>query len=301
MTGTRRSTRDGQRMGNHRWEIKGGRVLGPAPFFVAGIVNVTPDSFSDGGRFLDPQAAVAHGKLLSGQGAHILDLGGESTRPGAPEVPAEEELARVLPVVRELAALPRRFLPGCEGEFPALSVDTWKAPVAAACLEAGAEIVNDVSACRFDPGLADVLAQHKPGYVLMHSLGRPKDMQKAPVYRDVLREILAFFEERLQYLTGRGVPEERIVLDPGIGFGKELEHNLSILRGLADLLSLGRPLYLGLSRKSFFGKLLGLGPGERGTVTQVATALAAVKGVAVHRVHEVDETLNTLALVGAMA
>jgi dihydropteroate synthase len=206
-------------------------------------------------------------------------------------------------VFRELAALPRRFPARCEGEFPALSVDTWKAPVAAACLEAGAEIVNDVSACRFDPGLADVLAQHKPGYVLMHSLGRPKDMQKAPVYRDVLREILAFFEERLQYLTATGCAEERIVLDPASASARSWSTTCPILRGLGGPSEPGvRPLYPGpVPEIAFSASSWGSVPASAGTVTQVATALAAVKGVAVHRVHEVDETLNTLALVGAMA
>ncbi|MES9995308.1 dihydropteroate synthase [Desulfovibrio aminophilus] len=288
-------------MSENCWIIKGGRVLGPAPFFIAGIVNVTPDSFHDGGRWFDTRAAVAHGRELAAQGAHILDVGGESTRPGAAEVSEDEELRRVLPVIAELATLPRVALPDCSGEYPTLSVDTFKARVAAETLAVGAEIVNDISACRFDEGLADVLAQEKPGYVLMHSQGRPRVMQKAPAYDDVVEEVLAFFEERLQYLCGRGLPEDRIVLDPGIGFGKTLEHNLRLLREIKRFESLGRPVYMGLSNKSLFQGLLGLEPGRRGTATQVATAILAAKGVAVHRVHDVAETVRTLRLAAAMA
>lgn len=277
-------------MREHQWIVKGGRALGPAPFFIAGIVNVTPDSFHDGGRYLEHDAALARGLALAEEGAQILDLGGESTRPGAAETPEPEELARVVPVIRALAA-------GCSA---ALSVDTYKAKVAAESLAAGAHIVNDVSACRFDPALVEVLAQEKPGYVLMHSQGKPREMQKNPTYRDVVEEILAFFEERLQYLVQRGLPEERIVLDPGIGFGKSLEHNLTILKHIDRFQTLGRPVYVGLSHKSMFQGLLGLGPGQRGTATQVATALLAAKGVAVHRVHDVADTVRTLKLAAAM-
>ncbi|WP_449243132.1 dihydropteroate synthase [Desulfovibrio sp.] len=288
-------------MRDNTWIIKGGKVLGPAPFFVAGIVNVTPDSFHDGGRWLDAGAAIGHGRELAAQGAHILDVGGESTRPGAADVSEEEELRRVLPVIAELARLPRAPLSGCGGEYPVLSVDTFKARVAAGALAAGADIVNDISACRFDEGLADVLAQEKPGYVLMHAQGRPRDMQRAPSYDDVVEEVLAFFEERLQYLCARGLPEDRIVLDPGIGFGKTLEHNLRLLREIGRFESLGRPLYVGLSNKSMFQALLGLENGRRGTATQAATAILATKGVAVHRVHDVAETVRTLSLAAAMA
>ncbi|MCM0754252.1 dihydropteroate synthase [Desulfovibrio aminophilus] len=288
-------------MRDNTWIIKGGKVLGPAPFFIAGIVNVTPDSFHDGGRWFDPGAAIEHGRELAAQGAHILDVGGESTRPGAADVSEEEELRRVLPVIAELARLPRAPLSGCGGEYPVLSVDTFKARVAAGALAAGADIVNDISACRFDEGLADVLAQEKPGYVLMHAQGRPRDMQRAPSYDDVVEEVLAFFEERLQYLCARGLPEDRIVLDPGIGFGKTLEHNLRLLREIGRFESLGRPLYVGLSNKSMFQALLGLENGRRGTATQAATAILATKGVAVHRVHDVAETVRTLSLAAAMA
>jgi len=266
--------------------MRGGRVLGPAPFLLAGIINATPDSFYDGGRHFAPAAAVSQGRRLLEDGVHILDVGGESTRPGAQEVSEADELLRVVPVIRELAELPARELDGLPGTFPVLSVDTYKAKVAAAALEAGAVIVNDVSACRFDPALLDVVAQHKPGYVLMHSQGEPRTMQKNPRYGDVVDDLCAFFEERLAVLTAAGVPEANIVLDPGIGFGKLLEHNLAILRGIERFGRLGRPLYMGLSNKSLWGTLLGLGPQDRQQATAVATALLVARGVLVHRVHE---------------
>jgi dihydropteroate synthase len=274
-------------IGADTWTISGGRVLGPAPFLLAGIVNVTPDSFYDGGEHDTCEAAVACARRLADEGAHILDIGGESTRPGAPEVPEAEELARVVPVLRALGALPPRTVNGLPGPFPVLAVDTYKAKVAAAALEAGAAIINDISACLFEPALLDVVAQAKPGYVLMHSLGRPGTMQRDPRYGDVVDDILAFFEERLTVLTTAGLPEANIVLDPGIGFGKLLEHNLAILRGVERLGTLGRPVYMGLSNKSVWGMLLGHGPKERQQATAVATALLTARGVLVHRVHEV--------------
>lgn len=277
-------------IGAETWTISGGRVLGPAPFLLAGIVNVTPDSFYDGGRHFSPADAISQASRLAAEGAHILDIGGESTRPGAPEVDEADELARVVPVLRELAALPPRHMEGLSGPFPVLAVDTYKAKVAAAAIAAGAAIVNDISACLFEPALLDVLAQHKPGYVLMHSLGRPDEMQRDPRYADVVDDILAFFEERLAALTAAGVPEANIVLDPGIGFGKLLEHNLAILRGVERFGRLGRPVYMGLSNKSVWGKLLGLGPQDRQHATAVATALLTARGVLVHRVHEVGLT-----------
>lgn len=274
-----------------QWEISGGRAIGPAPFFIFGIVNVTPDSFYDGGRHDALQSAVDHGMRLAAEGAHVLDIGGESSRPYAPPVSLEQELERVVPVVQALAG--KR----ADNGLPwALSVDTYKAGTAAAVLAAGAEIINDISACAFDPELKDVLAQYKPGYILMHSLGRPENMQNAPAYSDVVEEILDFFEKKLEELIGAGVPEERIVLDPGIGFGKLLEHNLAILKGMPRFLELGRPVMGALSNKSMFGQLLGLDAGERQTATQVTTALIAAKGARFHRVHEVVETVRTLRL-----
>lgn len=284
-------------IGAATWTVSGGRVLGPAPFLLAGVVNVTPDSFFDGGRYAEPEAALARCARLAADGADLLDIGGESTRPGAPEVPVGEELRRVLPVLRGLAEL-KRSRP--DAPQPVLSVDTWKAAVAAEALAAGAEVVNDVSACRFDPALMDVLAQHKPGYVLMHSQGRPREMQKDPRYESVVDEILAFFEERLGALTAAGVPEANIVLDPGIGFGKLLEHNLDILRGLERFGSLGRPLYIGLSNKSLWGTLLGLEAADRGLATAVATALLVARGALVHRVHEVAPARQAATLAAAI-
>ena len=270
------------------WSIHGGSVLGPAPFFVAGIVNVTPDSFYDGGRHAEHGAAVAHGLKLLEDGAQILDVGGESTRPYADPVDAETEKVRVLPVVSSLAErLAGRPDAG-------ISIGTDKAEVAAEAINAGAEIVNDVSACRFDPALAEVIAGEKPGYVLMHSLGRPAEMQSAPAYDDVVEDVLAFFEERLAVLTAAGLPEENVVLDPGIGFGKTLEHNLALIRGIERFHALGRPLYIGISNKSLWGKLLNLEADERGPANMAATIYLAERGVAVHRVHDASAAAGAL-------
>jgi dihydropteroate synthase len=277
------------------WTIQGGRTLGPAPFFVVGIVNTTPDSFFDGGTWNTQDAAVSQGLKLAKEGAAILDIGGESTRPGAEPVPVEEELRRVVPVI---TALKEHF--AGKNSSPSISIDSYKAETAAQALAAGAEIVNDVSACSFDPALADVLAEHKPGYVLMHSLGRPQEMQKAPRYRDVCAEIADFFEERMAFLVKKGLPEDRVVLDPGIGFGKTLEHNLEILKNIAFFERLGRPLYMGLSNKSLWEKLLGLAVQERGRATAVATALMYAKGVGIHRVHDAAAAVEALGITHAL-
>lgn len=260
-------------------------MLGPAPFFVAGIVNVTPDSFYDGGKNYDPRQAVAHGRMLADQGAHILDVGGESTRPFAAPVSEADELQRVIPVIRELA------------ENYVVSVDTVKSEVARKALEAGASIVNDVSAFSQDPRLLEVVADIKPGYVLMHTKGTPEEMQISPSYDNVLEEILTFFKKSLEKLTKSGLPENRIVVDPGIGFGKTLEHNLEILKNIDQIMALGFPVYMGLSNKSLWGKLLGLDEGQRQNATQAATAVLGMRGVPVHRVHEVDLTIQTLKIV----
>jgi dihydropteroate synthase len=288
-------------IGGATWTISGGRVLGPAPFLLAGIINATPDSFYDGGRYTDLNAAVDRGRSLVKAGAHILDVGGESTRPGAAEVTEAEELTRVVPLIRELARLPLHGCPGLAGEFPVLAVDTYKAAVAAEALAAGASIVNDISACLFEPALADVLAEKQPGYVLMHSLGKPGTMQADPRYTNVIDEILHFFEERMRFLIARGLPEANIVLDPGIGFGKLLEHNLAILKGIERFGILGRPIYMGLSNKSLWGKLLGLEAGERQTATDVATGLLVARGVLVHRVHEVATARQAATVAAAMS
>ncbi len=273
------------------WSIAGGRAIGPAPFCIFGIVNITPDSFYDGGKYDTTDNAVAHALALAAEGAHVLDIGGESSRPYAEPVSDAQELARVLPVVRALTAQK------AENSLPwALAVDTYKASTASATLDAGAEIINDISACTFDPALVDVLVQYKPGYVLMHTAGRPETMQDAPVYTDVVTEILKFFEQRLTMLVNAGLPEERIVLDPGIGFGKLPEHNVAVLRNMERFMVLGRPLMGAFSNKSLFGDLLGLAPGQRKNATQATTAILASRGVRLHRVHEVRETVQTLRL-----
>ncbi len=277
------------------WNVRGGRVLGPAPFLVVGVVNVTPDSFYDGGRYFEPRAAAAHARKLLDQGADVLDVGGESSRPFAEPVSRREELDRVLPVIRAAMSLSDNT------QTVAVSVDTYKAKVAKAALDAGAVIVNDISACRFDPGLMDVISEYKPGYVLMHSLSRPKDMQCAPEYADVISEISAFFEERLHALTKAGLPEGNIVLDPGFGFGKTLAHNLAIFQNIEKFMAFGRPLFIGLSNKSMWGALLGLEAYERQNATQAATAVMAARGVRIHRVHEVGVTVQTLSVVRELA
>ncbi len=223
-------------------------------FRLMGVVNVTPDSFSDGGLFLDPGAAVAHGWRLVQEGAEILDVGGESTRPGAEPVAAEEELRRVLPVVEGLAAM---------ASGAVISIDTAKASVARAALDAGATLVNDVTALRGDPEMAAVVAQSGAECCLMHMLGQPRTMQREPRYNDVVDDVRAFLEQRLAFAVGRGIAEERVLLDPGIGFGKTLQHNLQLLRRLPELATLGRPLVVGTSRKSFIGRILGDGASSR--------------------------------------
>lgn len=278
------------------WTIRRGEILDLRRPVIMGIVNCTPDSFFDGGMLKTPEAACARGMELFRQGARILDVGGESTRPGAMPVEPTVELERVLPVIRGLVRTRTD-----EGPSFAVSVDTTKAGVAEAALRAGADIVNDVSACRFDPGLRDVLVQYQPGYVLMHSLGRPETMQKAPRYGNVVEDVLAFFEGRMIELVRAGLDERRIVLDPGIGFGKLLEHNLALLRDVERFFSLGRPVLVGLSNKSLWQGLLGLAVDARGVATQTATALLAARGVAVHRVHDAAGAAQALRIVEALA
>ena len=267
------------------WELCRGRTLGPAPFFVVGIVNATPDSFYDGGLSARTEDAVTHGLRLLEQGADMIDVGGESTRPFAAPVSAEEEAARVLPVVRGILTVRPEAV---------LSVDTSKAAVAKACLEAGALVVNDVSAVDADPGLLDVLLEFQPGYVLMHSQGSPRTMQIEPRYDNVVDEIRRFFELRMTCLVRSGLPESRIVLDPGIGFGKTLEHNLEILRNIREFQKLGRPVYMGLSNKSLWRGLLGREGRDRNAATLAATAVLYAHGVRIHRVHEVRESRDAL-------
>jgi dihydropteroate synthase len=254
-----------------------------------GVVNVTPDSFSDGGLYLDAEAAIEHGRELEAAGAGILDVGGESTRPGAEEVALGEELRRVEPVVAGLA-----------GGGASISVDTSKAAVAASALDAGAEIVNDVTALRGDPEMAALCAERGATVVLMHMLGTPRTMQRDPVYEDVVAEVKAFLAERMEAAVAAGIAEERIWLDPGIGFGKTAEHNLELLRRLAELRELGRPLVIGASRKSFIGRVDGSDAGERLGGTIASSVLAAAEGAEVLRVHDVAEVGQAMAVAGAI-
>ena len=260
-------------------------------FTVMGVVNVTPDSFSDGGLYLDPDAAVAHGLRLEREGAAVLDVGGESTRPGADPVSVEEELRRVVPVVEGLVAA---------GTKASLSVDTTKREVARAALDAGATIVNDVSALRFDPGLAGLVAERGAGCCLMHMLGEPRTMQREPRYDDVVAEVKAFLEERLAFAVAEGILEERVWLDPGIGFGKTVEHNLALLRRLDEIVAIGRPVMVGTSRKSFLGKLTGgRSEGERIPGTIATNVLALERGARVFRVHDVAQVADALVVAAA--
>jgi dihydropteroate synthase len=256
-----------------------------------GVVNVTPDSFSDGGLYFDSGTAVEHGRVLAASGAAILDVGGESTRPGAEAVPAEEELRRVVPVIEGLAAL---------GSGAAISVDTSKAAVAAAALDAGATIVNDVTALRGDPAMAALVAERDAGVVLMHMAGDPRTMQVDPRYDDVVAEVREFLAERLAFATGAGIEAERIWLDPGIGFGKTAEHNFELLRALPELATLGRPLVVGTSRKSFIGRTDGSDTDERLGGTIATSVLAAASGAAILRVHDVAEMSQALRMASAV-
>jgi dihydropteroate synthase len=252
-----------------------------------GVINVTPDSFSDGGAFEDAADAVSHGRRLAAEGAAILDVGGESTRPGAEPVAAEEELRRVIAVVEGLAHVAR------------VSIDTMKREVAEAALDAGAVYVNDVTAFRHDPGLAGLVAERGVDCCLMHMLGEPRTMQRDPHYEDVVSEVKAFLEERMRFAVAEGVPEERIQLDPGIGFGKTLEHNLELLARLHELTDLGRPLVIGTSRKSFLGKLTGRDVTERIPGTIATCVMALERGATVFRVHDVVAVADALKVASA--
>ena len=260
-------------------------------FRVMGVLNVTPDSFSDGGRYLENDAAVAHGLELIEAGAAILDVGGESTRPGAQPVGADEERRRVVPVIEALAGRG----PGVE-----ISIDTSKASVAVAALDAGATLVNDVTALRGDPAMAELVAERGVECCLMHMLGEPRTMQVDPHYDDVVSDVKAFLEQRMAAAIKAGVAEERILLDPGIGFGKTLEHNLELLARLSEIVALGRPVVIGTSRKSFLGRLTGReDPAERIPGTIATNVLAYERGARVFRVHDVTPVLDALRVTAA--
>jgi dihydropteroate synthase len=262
----------------------------PRPALVMGIVNVTPDSFSDGGRFLDAEAATAHGLKLIEEGAEILDIGGESTRPGAVPTPEPEELRRVLPVIERLAGRVR---------VP-ISVDTLKPAVARAALEAGASIVNDVGANREDEAMWRVVAEARAAYVCVHMQGTPQTMQNRPDYVDAVNEVLGFFSERLKRLNHCGVAPDQTILDVGIGFGKSAEHNVQLLGALGRFAVLERPLLLGASRKSFMGRLLGAAVTSRLPGSLACACLAVEAGVQIIRAHDVAETVQVIRITEAI-
>ena len=253
---------------------------------IMGVVNVTPDSFSDGGQFDDAQDAIRHARRLIEEGAAIIDVGGESTRPGAAPVPAEEELRRTIPVVEGLAGA-------------RVSIDTMKLAVAREAVEAGATYVNDVTAFRHDPDLAGFVADHGLECCLMHMLGEPRTMQQDPRYDDVVSEVKAFLEERLTAATAAGIKEDKVQLDPGIGFGKTLQHNLQLLARLDEIAAIGRPVVLGTSRKSFLGKLTGRDVTERVHGTVATCVLGYERGARVFRVHDVAAVSDALAVTAA--
>jgi dihydropteroate synthase len=263
--------------------------MGSRPL-IMGILNVTPDSFSDGGCFLDGARAAAHGLEMAEAGAAIVDVGGESTRPGADPVPADEERRRVVPVIRALR----------EGCGALVSVDTMKADVAEAALDAGAHIVNDVSALRHDPRMRDVVRRSGAGAVLMHMQGTPRTMQQDPRYADVVEDVRGFLEQRIEALTAWGVPREALALDPGIGFGKTLDHNVALLSNLGALAGAGRPVVVGLSRKSFLGRLTGRDVTGRLAASLAALSFCVLNGAHVIRVHDVRESVDAVNVLTAL-
>jgi dihydropteroate synthase len=257
---------------------------------VMGVLNVTPDSFSDGGLFLDPEAAVRRGIEMAAEGADVIDVGGESTRPGSDTVPPAVEADRVVPVIKRLAA---------EVDVP-LSIDTRKPEVARTALDAGAVVVNDISGGR-DPAMLEVVAGSGAGMVLMHMLGEPKTMQAEPHYDDVVAEVMAYLGARIDAAAQAGIDRERLCVDPGIGFGKTLDHNLELLRRVDAFAELGRPVLVGPSRKSFLGKLLGADVGDRLEGTAAAVAWVAGHGAHIVRVHDVREMVSVVRVVDAIA
>jgi dihydropteroate synthase len=270
------------------WQLRDRTLRPGAPPLILGIVNVTPDSFSDGGQFLDTDAAVAQAMQLVEQGADLLDIGGESTRPGSQPVGLEEELSRVVPVVRRLAAL----------TATPLSVDTNKAEVARQALEAGAQIINDITALTGDPAMPEVVRSYGAGVILMHMQGTPATMQVEPRYDDVVAEVVDFLEARLQACRNLGIAASQVVLDPGIGFGKTTEHNLRLLARLEELQRLGRPVCLGVSRKGFLGTVLGRPLEQRLAGSLAAACYALVRSTAqIVRVHDVAQTRDVVMLL----
>ena len=255
-----------------------------------GILNLTPDSFSDGGKYLKTEDAVQRAREMVEQGADLLDIGGESSRPGAEAISERQELSRVMPVLERLS-----------GRIPVpISIDTTKIGVARAALETGVSIINDVGANRQEAGMWELVAESGAGYVCMHMQGTPKTMQMDPVYGDVVNEVKEFFWNRLERLKGCGVKGEQIIFDPGIGFGKKIEHNLALLKGLKEFASLDRPLLLGVSRKLFLGKVSGGDAGHRLAAGLACASLGVAAGVAIIRTHDVAETVQAVRMTAAI-
>ena len=269
---------------------RGKRLTLGAYTHVMGILNVTPNSFSDGGQYLDVQQALGHAKLMVDEGATLIDIGGESSRPGASPVSSTEEVSRVLPVIRAVV----------DSLDVVISIDTSKAEVARKALDAGAHIVNDITALRGDPEMVSVVAEMGAGLILMHMKGTPRTMQQAPQYEDVVRDVCASLTERVQYAEAQGVVPERIIIDPGIGFGKTTEHNIELLKRLSEFRSLNKPLLIGTSRKSFIGNILGLPITERveGTVATVCWSIA--HGADIIRVHDVNANVRAALMTDAL-
>ena len=273
------------------WRVRGGLPQPAPPVLIMGVVNITPDSFSDGGRFFQTEQAVAHGLRLREEGAHVIDVGGASTRPGAAEISESEELRRVVDAVRELAQA-----------GAVVSIDTYRPRVAEACLEAGAAAVNDVTALRAD-GMARVCAEAEAGVVLMHMQGDPRTMQRNPRYGNVVAEVRDFLRARTEAAVEAGVDRRAVAVDPGIGFGKTADHNLRLLAGLGELAAVGPPVVVGVSRKSFLGVITGRAVGERDAASAVMAGLAVMNGAAVVRTHHpayaADAAAVACAMVGA--
>jgi dihydropteroate synthase len=263
--------------------------FGKRPYIMA-ILNVTPDSFSDGGHYFNIDRAVKHAKMMAAEGADIIDIGGESSRPGSEPVLLEKELERVIPVIKALSK---------EIDIP-ISIDTYKAEVAKEALNAGASIINDISGLRFDPLMAKVAAEAGCPVIIMHMKGTPRDMQKRPVYKDVVKEITAFFKERISFAVKNGIKKNKIIIDPGIGFGKTVVHNLEIIKRLKEFRKLGVPILIGPSRKSFIGRILNADVDKRLEGTAAAVAIGIANGANIVRVHDVKEMADVAKIADAI-
>lgn len=275
-------------MMEEKWKFDGNYIILKKPL-IAGILNITPDSFYDGGKFIDFEKAIERGKEIIREGADIIDVGGESSRPGSEPVSEKEELERVIPVIEELVK-----------ENVIISCDTYKSRVAEKAIESGAKIINDISAFRMDEKLIDIIKGSNCGYVLMHMKGTPKNMQKNPFYDDTIGEITSFFREKLELIEKTGIDLERVVIDPGIGFGKRLVDNLIILKKLDEFKKLGRPIFIGTSRKSFIGGVLNVEVDQRLEGSLATVVYAYIKGAKIFRVHDVKETKRVIDIIWAI-